>query len=79
MRLRGDLKTVFRRSRGQAMGRVIEALNLKLRGWMNYFRHIGVTGILQELDGWVRRNLRKILWLQWKRPLYGRIRSNHTV
>jgi len=68
MRLRGDLKAVFRRGRGQALRRVIEALNLKLRGWMNYFRHIGVKRILQELDGWVRRHLRKILWLQWKRP-----------
>jgi RNA-directed DNA polymerase len=35
---------------------------------MNYFRHIGVKGILQELDGWLRRHLRKILWRQWKRP-----------
>ena len=68
IRLRGDLKAVFRRGRGRALGRVIEELNLKLGGWMNYFRHIGVKGILQELDGWVRRHLRKILWLQWKRP-----------
>ncbi len=68
MRLRGDLKAVFRRGRGRALGRVIEELNLKLRGWMNYYRHIGVKGILQELDGWIRRHLRKILWLQWKRP-----------
>ena len=36
---------------------------------MNYFRHIGVKGLLQELDGWLRRHLRKILWRQWKRPL----------
>jgi len=68
MRFRGDLKAVFRRGRGRALRRVIEELNLKLRGWMNYFCHIGVKGILQELDGWVRRHLRKILWLQWKRP-----------
>lgn len=67
MRFRGDLKAVFRRGRGRALRRVIEELNLKLRGWMNYFRHIGVKGILLELDGWVRRHLRKILWLQWKR------------
>ncbi len=66
-RLKGDLKVVLRRGRGRAIGRVIEELNLKLRGWMNYFRHIGVRGILQELDGWIRRHLRKILWLQWKR------------
>jgi len=68
MRLRGDLKAVFRRGRGRALGRIIGELNLKLRGWMNYFRHIGVKGILHELDGWIRRHLRKILWLQWKRP-----------
>jgi len=68
MRFRGDLKAVFRRGRGRALRRVIEELNLKLCGWMNYFRHIGVKGILQELDGWVRRHLRMILWLQWKRP-----------
>jgi RNA-directed DNA polymerase len=68
MRSRGDLKAVFRRGRGRALRRVIEELNLKLRGWMNYYRHIGEKGILQELDGWVRRHLRKILWLQWKRP-----------
>ena len=34
---------------------------------MNYFRHIGVKNVLQELDGWLRRHLRKILWRQWKR------------
>jgi RNA-directed DNA polymerase len=67
MRFRGDFKAVFRRGRGRALRRVIEELNLKLRGWMNYFRHIGVKAILQELDGWVCRHLRKILWLQWKR------------
>jgi len=67
-RLKGDLRVVFRRGRGRSLGRIIEELNLKLRGWMNYYRHIGVKGILQELDGWIRRHLRKILWLQWKRP-----------
>ncbi|MET4694012.1 hypothetical protein V5J35_004094 [Endozoicomonas sp. NE40] len=40
---------------------------------MNYFRHIGVKGILQELDGWIRRHLRKILWRQWKRT-YTRVK-----
>ena len=68
IRLRDDLKVVFRRGRGRALRRVIDDLNLKLRGWMNYFRHIGVKGFLRDLDGWIRRHLRKILWRQWKRP-----------
>lgn len=66
-RLRGDLKAVFRRGRGRSLGRVIADLNPKIRGWMNYFRHIGVKGILEELDGWIRRHLRQVLWVQWKR------------
>ena len=40
----------------------------KLRGWVIYFRYAGVKGIFEELDGWIRRHLRKILWRQWKRP-----------
>ena len=66
-RLKKDLRMVFRRGRGRSVGRVIEELNPKLRGWMNYFRHIRGTRILSELDGWIRRHLRQILWLQWKR------------
>jgi RNA-directed DNA polymerase len=66
-RFKGDLKAVFRWGRGRSIHSVIEELNPKVRGWMNYFRHIGVKGILQALDGWIRRHLRKILWRQWKR------------
>jgi RNA-directed DNA polymerase len=66
-RLKGDLRQVFRRGRGRSLSRIIADLNPKLRGWMAYFRHIGGTGILVELDGWIRRRLRKTLWVQWKR------------
>ncbi len=72
-RFKGDLKAMFRRGRGRSIYRVVEELNPKLRGWMNYFRYIGVKNILQELDGWVRRHLRKILWRQWKRS-YTRVK-----
>lgn len=66
-RFQGDIKAVLRRARGWTIRRTIETLNPKLRGWINYFRYIGVKRILEELDGWMRRHLRKILWRQWKR------------
>ncbi|MEM1114812.1 MAG: group II intron reverse transcriptase/maturase [Pseudomonadota bacterium] len=66
-RFRGDLRVVFRRGRGRSLGRVIEELNPKIRGWVHYFRYITGARILGELDGWIRRHLRQILWLQWKR------------
>lgn len=67
-RLKGKLKQAFRKGRGRNLQRFIkEDLNPILRGWMNYFRLTQVKGILQELDGWIRRRLRGIRWRQWKR------------
>lgn len=39
-----------------------------LRGWISYFRLTEVRGVLEELDGWIKRKLRCLLWRQWKRP-----------
>ena len=36
---------------------------------MNYFRLAEVKGIFEELDGWIRRKLRCLIWRQWKRTL----------
>ncbi len=50
------------------VGKVISELNPLLRGWMSYYRLTQVNGVLDELDGWIRRKLRCLLWRQWKRP-----------
>lgn len=67
-RLKGNLKAVFRRGRGWRIYRTVKELAPKLRGWISYFRHADVKGVFEQLDGWIRRHLRKILWRQWKRP-----------
>ena len=67
-RLKANVQVLFRSGRGRSLKTTIAALTPKLRGWVNYFRHAGVKGIFEELDGWIRRHLRKILWRQWKRP-----------
>jgi len=54
-------------ARGRNLKRVIEDLNPLLRGWVSYFRFTEVKGVLEELDGWIRRKLRTLLWRQWKR------------
>jgi RNA-directed DNA polymerase len=66
-RLKGNLKAAFRRGRGRNLGRFIEELRPVLRGWINYFRLSQVKGIFEELDGWLRRHLRCIMWRQLKR------------
>jgi len=67
-RLRAKLKGIFRSGKGQSLPKLIARLVPVLRGWMNYFRHTQVRGILEQLDGWIRRRLRCVLWRQWKRP-----------
>jgi len=47
---------------------MIDELNPALRGWMSYFRLTEAKAVLQDLDGWIRRKLRCLLWRQWKRP-----------
>ena len=66
-RLKMALKRLFRQGRGQNLGQFIESLKPTLRGWINYFRLSEVKGIFEELDGWIRRRLRCIIWRQRKR------------
>lgn len=67
-RLKENLKQLFRMGRGWSVKKLIARLTPKLRGWINYFRLAEVKQTLEELDQWVRRRLRCVLWRQWKRP-----------
>ena len=68
-RLKEKLREIFRRGRGRNLGKLIaDELTPLLRGWMNYFRLAEVKGVFEELDGWIRRKLRGVIWRQWKRP-----------
>lgn len=66
-RLHQKLREQLRAGRGRSLAATISELNPLLRGWMSYFRLTEVKGVLEELDGWVRRKLRALLWRQWQR------------
>jgi RNA-directed DNA polymerase len=66
-RLTQKVRDLMRTGRGRSLAHTIEDLNPLLRGWINYFQLTESKGILEELDGWVRRRLRCLLWRQWKR------------
>ena len=67
-RLTNRVRQWLREGRGWSLGRTIENLNPLLRGWIAYFRLTESKRPLEELDGWLRRRLRCLLWRQWKRP-----------
>jgi RNA-directed DNA polymerase len=66
-RLKESLREIFKGGQGRSVKQIIAELNKKLRGWANYFKLAEVKQIFEELDGWIRRRIRCILWRQWKR------------
>lgn len=73
-RLKAKVRVICRRGRGRSLGKVIEELTPLLRGWINYFKLASAKELTADLDGWLRRKLRCLLWRQWKRS-YTRARN----
>nr|WP_252403406.1 group II intron maturase-specific domain-containing protein [Escherichia coli] len=45
-------------NRSKSVKATINVLTPLLRGWISYFRLTEVRGVLEELDGWIKRKLR---------------------
>jgi RNA-directed DNA polymerase len=67
-RIRGKIRELMRKGRGGSLTKVIGELVPLLRGWINYFRLSSVKVAFEELDGWIRRRLRCVIWRHWKNP-----------
>ncbi len=67
-RIYKKVKALCRQGRGRNLGQFIkDQLNPYLRGWINYYRIADAKTITGQLDEWIRRRLRLIMWRQWKR------------
>lgn len=67
-RAKGRLRQLTWRWRGQSLAQTLERLNEYARGWAGYFALAETKSPFEDLDEWVRRRLRAILWHQWKKP-----------
>ena len=67
-RIRGKIRELMRKARGCSWKKVIGELVPLLRGWINYFRLSSIKIAFEELDGWIRRRLRCVIWQHWKKP-----------
>jgi RNA-directed DNA polymerase len=76
-RFKQRVRELTRRTRGVSIQRMVSELAVYLNGWRSYFGFCQTPSVLAELDGWVRRRLRCMLWKQWKRgrTRYARLRS----
>jgi RNA-directed DNA polymerase len=64
-RFKDRVRDLTRRHRGVSLDRMIADLNPLLRGWAGYFG-FSQWRELASLDGWTRRRLRCVVWVQWK-------------
>ena len=67
-RLMDAVRELSGEGRGRSLPQTIEKLNPALRGWMNYFSLTQGRRAIEDLDAWVRRRLRCVVWRQWKGP-----------
>jgi group II intron reverse transcriptase/maturase len=67
-RCRERLRQLTRRTRSGQLGEVLREINAYVRGWVGYFRIADTPSVFQELDEWLRRRLRQLLWKRWKKP-----------
>jgi RNA-directed DNA polymerase len=67
-RLMQRIREQLRQGRGCSLVHTVETHNRLLRGWITYFQLTESRSVLDDLDGWVRRRLRALLWRQWKHP-----------
>jgi RNA-directed DNA polymerase len=72
----GRLRRLTRRSRSGLVVEVIRAVNEYTTGWVEYFRLSETDWVFREVDRWLRRRLRQMLWKRWKR---GRTRYRKLV
>jgi len=69
--LLANLKEVFRSLRSQPVQRVIQRINPKLRGWVNYFAHGNASRCFSYIRDWVEKKVRRHLARNSKRTGFG--------
>lgn len=63
-----SIKNLLDRRAPGGIAKIKLKLEQKLRGWTNYFGNSIPIGWQKEVDAWIRRRIRQLLWKQWKTP-----------
>jgi RNA-directed DNA polymerase len=66
LRFKTRIRELTRRTRGMSLAKIAGELSTYLRGWLGYFGYCQTPTVLLELEQWMRRRLRALLWKQWK-------------
>ena len=70
------VRRLTKRTRSGKLVDILTEINRYVIGWVGYYRLANTPSVFEELDGWIRRRLRQLLWKRWKR---GRTRYRELV
>ena len=66
-RFKERIREQTRRTRGISLRQMVKEIATYLRGWLGYFADCQTPSVLRDLETWLRRRLRSVVWKQWKR------------
>jgi group II intron reverse transcriptase/maturase len=61
------LRRLTKRTRSGKLEDMIQEINQYTMGWIGYFWQANTPSVYEELDKWIRRRLRQMVWKRWKR------------
>ena len=67
-RAKDKIRAITKRSRGHSLESVISEINTAMTGFINYFKLADMKEFLSDMDSYIRRKLRVIVWKHWKKP-----------
>jgi len=66
-KFKAKLKELTGRSKGMSMDARLNKLKQAIQGWVNYFGIADMKTLAKNLDEWLRRRIRMVVWKTWKR------------
>jgi RNA-directed DNA polymerase len=66
-KFRDKLRRLTKRTRSGKLEDIIQAINEYTVGWIGYYRQANTPSVYADLDSWIRRRLRQLIWKRWKR------------
>jgi len=65
-RFKNRVRQITNRNHSKSFEKRVAELSTYLSGWSGYFGYCETPKVLRDLDSWIRRRLRSVLWKQWK-------------
>ncbi len=66
-RFRAKLRRLTKRTRSGKLEDILQNINQYTMGWIGYFQQANTPSVFEDLDRWIRRRLRQMVWKRWKR------------